>query len=99
LQGVCHGDSGGPLVFNTRAPDDPVGAGKSRDDRLAGVTSWGAKCGFPTTPGVFTRLTTYTDWLNCMVKSKGARQGKGVGLSGVVVLLCTAGSLMWRHKG
>jgi hypothetical protein len=98
LQGPCKGDSGGPLVFNTRAPDDPVGAGKPRDDRLAGLTSWGVDCGFDLTaqPGIFTRLTTYADWLNCLVKSKGMKRGGG----GVVGCCCAPLQvLLWRDTG
>lgn len=50
---ACKGDSGGPLVV----PDDE-GAW-----RLAGIVSWGARCGEPGTPGIYTRVSYVHDWL------------------------------------
>jgi secreted trypsin-like serine protease len=50
---ACQGDSGGPLVV----PDD--------DDawRLAGVVSWGADCGQPQAPGIYTRVSYVHGWI------------------------------------
>lgn len=49
---TCSGDSGGPL-FST--------AGGNY--RLVGLTSWGNACGLSSYPGIYTRITTYLDWI------------------------------------
>ncbi|HEX5094679.1 MAG TPA: serine protease, partial [Acidimicrobiia bacterium] len=49
---ACYGDSGGPLVAS--APDAPV---------LVGVTSWGQECALADYPGVWARVSTYTNWI------------------------------------
>ncbi|WP_028866100.1 trypsin-like serine protease [Psychromonas aquimarina] len=48
----CQGDSGGPLVI------DDAGTWKQ-----IGIASWGIGCA-STTPGAYTRLALYQDWIN-----------------------------------
>jgi secreted trypsin-like serine protease len=51
----CFGDSGGPLV----APaDTPLGYVQ------VGIVSWGVQCGNPLFPGVYTRVSSFSDWIN-----------------------------------
>ncbi|KAK2721777.1 venom serine protease Bi-VSP-like isoform X2 [Artemia franciscana] len=51
-QDACQGDSGGPLMT-------PVG-GKFY---LIGIVSKGLACGTPNVPGIYTRVTTFMDWI------------------------------------
>ncbi|XP_069473643.1 serine protease 56 [Ambystoma mexicanum] len=62
----CQGDSGGPLTCQ-----DPV----SKLYVLHGITSWGDGCGERGKPGVYTRVTAFTDWvLHQMSKSPLTRE-------------------------
>ncbi|XP_063051507.1 tissue-type plasminogen activator isoform X1 [Engraulis encrasicolus] len=58
LDDACKGDSGGPLVC-------PSGGRMT----LMGLISWGDGCGKPDTPGVYTRVTHYIDWINSKKRS------------------------------
>ncbi|XP_074251762.1 transmembrane protease serine 11B [Saimiri boliviensis] len=50
---ACQNDSGGPLTY----PD-------SRNIwHLVGIVSWGDGCGKKNKPGVYTRVTSYRDWI------------------------------------
>ncbi|NWU76717.1 PRS56 protease, partial [Onychorhynchus coronatus] len=62
----CQGDSGGPL-----ACQDPT----SHHFVLYGITSWGDGCGEQGKPGVYTRVTAFTDWLSIQMDSApGSRE-------------------------
>nr|KAG5707306.1 hypothetical protein BaRGS_000080 [Batillaria attramentaria] len=50
----CQGDSGGPL-FNLNCDSKPV---------LVGVVSWGYGCADARYSGVYTRVSSYKDWIN-----------------------------------
>ena len=51
----CNGDSGGPLVYRPNGPDTPY--------YQVGVVSFGtSKCGNGS-PGVYTRVVAFMDWI------------------------------------
>lgn len=56
---TCSGDSGGPLIV----PDNS-GSGWV----LGGITSWGLGCAQPRHPGVYTRLSRFTNWVELIME-------------------------------
>lgn len=56
----CNGDSGGPLM--TTFGND------TSQWYVAGVVSFGARCGTQGWPGIYTRVAEYTDWISENVK-------------------------------
>jgi secreted trypsin-like serine protease len=59
---TCTGDSGGPLMLNIdrRNPD---GTQSKRRSTQIGIVSWGKGCAEEGSPGVYTRITAYRDWI------------------------------------
>ncbi|XP_021493588.1 transmembrane protease serine 4 isoform X2 [Meriones unguiculatus] len=55
---TCQGDSGGPLMYH------------SDQWQVVGIVSWGHGCGSPSTPGVYTKVTAYLDWIYNVRKSE-----------------------------
>ena len=66
---LLKGDSGGPLMSN-----DSEFTKKNKDDTkpwvLYGITSWGAECATVETPGVFTKVSHYVNWVHAIIRSK-----------------------------
>ncbi|XP_013011134.1 transmembrane protease serine 4 isoform X1 [Cavia porcellus] len=54
---TCQGDSGGPLMYH------------SEKWQVVGIVSWGYGCGGPSTPGVYTKVTSYLNWIYSVRKS------------------------------
>ncbi|CAL8312552.1 unnamed protein product [Gadus morhua 'NCC'] len=62
----CQGDSGGPLIYQDRV---------SGRFQLYGITSWGDGCGEKGKPGVYTRVSAFSDWIQAEIqKSFGSRE-------------------------
>ncbi|XP_029580744.1 serine protease 56 [Salmo trutta] len=62
----CQGDSGGPLIYQDRM---------SGRFQLHGITSWGDGCGEKGKPGVYTRVSAFSDWILAEIqKSFGSRE-------------------------
>ncbi len=59
----CQGDSGGPLFIT----DSPL-----NDSPQAGITSFGYECGNFEIPGVYTRVSQFTNWIEQNTNSGNA---------------------------
>jgi secreted trypsin-like serine protease len=52
LKDTCQGDSGGPLIDGTL---------------LLGITSWGDGCGAANSPGVYTKVSYFKDYIDAII--------------------------------
>lgn len=53
---TCQGDSGGPVYCSEQ--------GKNH---ICGIVSYGMECARPNTPGVYTRVAHYVDWIKSII--------------------------------
>ncbi|GBL80670.1 Serine proteinase stubble [Araneus ventricosus] len=54
---ACEGDSGGPMVVR----------GDHGEWVLVGLISWGMGCAAPKQPGVYTRISEFTEWVDGII--------------------------------
>ncbi|XP_050094002.1 trypsin II-P29-like [Anopheles aquasalis] len=86
----CQGDSGGPLVCG----DTPT---------VAGIVSFGWKCGLPGYPGIYTDVFQYREWLQLSIESDPHTWYKGSGpvsrwnARGIASVLVIATLLHWHR--
>lgn len=59
----CQGDSGGPLFAQCQQTDGSV------TQVLVGVVSWGYGCALENNPGVYTRVSTFRNWIESNMQS------------------------------
>ncbi|CAH2982036.1 unnamed protein product [Chilo suppressalis] len=68
---ACQGDSGGPLqiemVLPQRGDSCNVDHSCRRMHQVIGVTSFGVGCALANLPGIYTRVSTYLDWIEGIV--------------------------------
>ncbi|KAJ8017094.1 hypothetical protein DPEC_G00014200 [Dallia pectoralis] len=75
---TCQGDSGGPLQCFSEDQERFY---------IVGVTSFGEGCGLPKRPGVYTRASTYSDWLKT---TQGRSSSTACQLDSILVLVLSS---------
>ncbi|XP_018319978.1 phenoloxidase-activating factor 2-like [Agrilus planipennis] len=53
---TCKGDGGGPLICATKGATDRY--------QQVGIVSWGLTCGLKNTPGVYTNVGLFVEWID-----------------------------------
>ncbi len=78
---TCVGDSGGPLLV-----DQSDLAGGASNLVQVGITSFGIGCADPDFPGVYTRISSYVDWIEKNLEETTLFATFGNGRSGGLIL-------------
>ncbi|XP_013200825.2 testisin [Amyelois transitella] len=60
---ACQGDSGGPLQVKIPLPTNKQG----QMHYVFGVISFGIGCAYPNLPGIYTRVSSFIDWIEDIV--------------------------------
>ncbi|XP_026750049.1 serine protease snake-like [Galleria mellonella] len=63
---ACQGDSGGPLQVKIPLPE-PYSNREGTMHYVVGITSFGVGCALPNLPGVYTRVSSFIDWIENIV--------------------------------
>lgn len=63
------GDSGGPLL-QLDLPDGDYTLGEATLDLVVGITSFGEDSSGPFKPGVYTSVSYFRDWIDCIIEEK-----------------------------
>lgn len=64
---TCTGDSGGPLMLHASRQMPGDVESRSMTTQI-GIVSWGKGCAQEGSPGVYTRVSAYADWINRAMK-------------------------------